>query len=129
MASRFTGKNLLIDTNIVIYHLNNTLDLTDEFVRAQKLYISAVSIAELFAGAQQRDFQILQDFLDEFNCLPVSRQIATLAGVYKSTLPNRSLKDLIITATAEVHNLTLVTANKKDFLGINRLKPIFVDLE
>jgi predicted nucleic acid-binding protein len=126
MPSRFNGKNLLLDTNVLIYQLNGSLDLAEEFVRAKKLYISTLTVAELFAGAQQRDYQNLQDFLDEFTTLPISKQIATLAGVYKSTLPNRTLKDLIISATAEIHNLTLVSANEKDFVGINRLKPIFV---
>jgi hypothetical protein len=124
---QYKGKHLLVDTNIHIYQLNGSRDLSDELASASGIYISAISVAELFAGVQSTQFSGLQEYLSAFTVLPVTEEIATLAGGYKATLHKIGLKDLIIAATAQLHKLTLVTANKKDFKGITTFKGIYID--
>lgn len=122
----FRGKSLLVDTNVIINQLNGKLDLAEELAAAKKLYISALTVAELYAGAERSSLMELKDFLTSFISLPVTEEIAVLAGAYKNALTNYALKDLIIAATAEVHHLHVVTANKKDFFGINTVKSIYI---
>lgn len=124
--SQYRRKNLLVDTNILIYQLNGKIDLSTELAAAKNLFVSAISVAELYAGVERNSLLELKNYLAEFTTMPVSEEIATLAGAYKNALPAFSLKDLVIAATAEIHKLTLVTANRHDFQGINSLKPIFI---
>lgn len=126
MADKFQGKNLLLDTNVLISQINGEIDLTDELVKAKKLFISAITEAEIYAGTPRNALLEVKDFLEAFHVLPVTSDISTLAGAYKSAFPSRGLRDLIIAATAQVHKLTLCTANKKDFLGLQTISPIFI---
>jgi predicted nucleic acid-binding protein len=122
------GKKVLVDTNVLIYQLNGGIDISNELAEAESLCISAVTQAELYAGTAKSDFLNLKDYLVDFCVLPVSAEIATIAGAYCATFTHRSLKDLLIAATAQVHKLTLVTANKKDFFGLTTLKAAFVEV-
>lgn len=132
MADKLNSKNfsesLLLDTNIVIYQLNGKIDLAGDLAHAKKLYLSALTIAELYAGVSRSQIKDLEEYLVDFSVLPVTTEVASLAGGYKNALPQKNLKDLIIAATAQTYHLRLVTANKKDFFGILSLKPIYVSL-
>lgn len=121
------GEHLLLDTNVLIYQLNGKKDFSDDFAQAKSLNISAITEAELFAGIDKQDFTQLQEYLQLFRIIPVSSEIAKLAGAYKASLARENrLKDLIIAATAQLHKLTLVSANKKDFEGFLSKKSIWI---
>lgn len=128
LAAAFKGKRLLLDTNILIYQLNGQFDLSEALVEASSLHLSAISQSELYAGTPQSELMLLRDYLTEFKIEPVTGDIATLAGAYKAALVSWGLKDLLIAATAELHKLTLVTANRKDFKGINTISPILLEI-
>lgn len=128
LASYCKGKQLLLDTNILIYQLSGKFDISDALVEAKSLHISAITQSELFAGTAQAELMQLHDYLSEFKVEAVTAEVATLAGAYKASLLNWGLKDLLIAATAELHNLTLITANRKDFKGINTIAPILLEL-
>lgn len=62
-------------------------------------------------------------FFDEAcDVLPISQQIAERAGSIRGELQSkgvtRTQADVLIAATAQVHRLTLVTRNVRDFEGI-----------
>jgi len=114
----FRNKEIMLDTNIIIFQLNGKIDLADELALAKLRGISVITQSELYAGVEQSDILFLQEYLENFSIIPLSSEIATLAGAYKSLFPNRGLKDLLIAATAEVNKLTLLTNNYKDFEGL-----------
>jgi predicted nucleic acid-binding protein len=122
------GKQVLVDTNILIYQLNGKIDLAEELARARKLYISAITEAELYAGVDRKQLLNLKDYLESFSIIPVTSEIAKMAGAYKATFKKQGLKDLIIAATAQLYKLTLVTANKKDFYGLTLVKSVFIKI-
>jgi predicted nucleic acid-binding protein len=123
------GERILVDTNILIYQLNGKADFTEDLLSAKSMSISAMTVSELFAGTPRAQLNDLKDYLNDFKIIPVSEEIATLAGALKSTIPNYGLKDLIIAATVQVHKLKLFTANKKDFKGLTTIKAVFAEVE
>jgi len=120
------GKKLLLDTNILIYQLSGKLDLSEILPYGRELYISAITEAELFAGVERAQLEDLKEYIGDFEILPVTSEVAIVAGSYKNVIRSKSLKDLLIAATAQVHNLTLVTANNRDFVHLLKPAPLFV---
>lgn len=99
--------------------------------------ISAISVDESIFGLTHKGNQALLDAYESFlatSCtiLPVDALIARRAGTLRADLGRkgqvRSQPDMLIAATAQAHNLTLVTRNTRDFegCGIALLNP-FID--
>lgn len=124
----YRGKHILIDTNILIYQLTGQLDLSDELSSCASLNISAITVTELYAGTESEDLTDMRDFVSEFNVLPLTKEVAELAGMYAAQLESKKYKDYLIAATAHMHNLHLVSANKKDFFGLPLKKAIWVHM-
>lgn len=95
--------------------------------------LSAVTVEEIRYGVVSRNLPSLlrwaDDFLSSQTILPVDHHIARLAGVYRGQFRRRGIvrkqADMLIAATAQHHNLTLVTRNTRDFenCGIGLLNP------
>ena len=99
--------------------------------------MSAITCMEMIDGAatappQERIFT--QRLLSTEVILPVTKEIAVKAGELRAerrktkALPKRLVADVIIAATAMVHNIPLLTANAKDFkkfrgLHVQKFKP------
>lgn len=70
---------------------------------------------------------VMSDFQDRF--LPVDIEVALAAGRLEGAMlargQNVELADILIAATAQTHDLTVVTANIRDFepLGVDCLAP------
>ncbi len=125
---QFKDKQLILDTNILIYILQGNVDIIDMIDKAASRAVSTVTLAEVYAGSDKDGLEIVDEAVGMFTQLPVTSEIAKLAGLYKQVLPKLGLRDLIIAATAQTHNLTLVTADKSDFTGLLRKTPIVIDL-
>lgn len=100
----------------------------------QHLHLSTISIDELYFGLSwkpnPRIHLWLDGFLGEFcTILAVTEKVAKYAGEIRGDLQakgeTRTQADMLIAATAAVHDLTLVTRNTKDFTacGIKTLNP------
>ncbi|GJQ61046.1 MAG: ribonuclease VapC [Melioribacteraceae bacterium] len=121
------NSKILVDTSVII-----------EFLRKQKknesllwklkedhslIYISSITVFELFAGAT--DEQKRQDIFSLLNWLeplPFTEELGELAGgLYiqlKKINKKIEFRDLFIGATSIFYNLELFTLNKKHFQNI-----------
>lgn len=98
-----------------------------------KMIISAVTVDEIMYGLARKQDAGLQAWFDGFlgrnEVLPVTQAIAYRAGEMRANFARRgvvrSQADMLIAATAQVHALTLVTRNVRDFdgCGIGLLNP------
>lgn len=116
----------LLDSNIVIYFLQQRLDIVNMLFSLQdKIFISSITRFEVEVGASKEPISLaeLEKVLDTFHELPFDSQVAKNAvPIFKYFGGKRHMfKDTMIAATAITHNLTLLTADK-DFSDIPGLK-------
>lgn len=111
---------VLFDTDILIDILRGReairtflLDLTDHSVPC----CSVISVAELYAGMRPEEKHATDVLLDGIVIIPLVREIAEVAGRFKSQVKSRRLElaDCLIAATAFVEGATLATGNTKDY--------------
>ncbi len=116
--------NELLDTNILIDFLRNRPEAIDYFTQISLPSISAITVAELFAGVRGSEEAILKDFINVLNVIDVDSEIAEKGGLYRRDYGRShgvDLNDAMIAATAEVKSKTLVTLNKKHFPMISKV--------
>jgi len=90
-----------------------------------QITISAVTVDEIMYGLARTQDAVLMAWFDRFmDCntvLTITEPIAYRAGELRGTFARRgvvrSQADMLIAATAQVHALTLVTRNVRDFDG------------
>jgi len=113
----------LLDTNILIYHLNRSIPVQSiEKIRQilkNHFNISIISKMELlgFRGHSPQSYKKSESFLENAAIIGLDDEIVdTVIQLRK----NKSIKlpDAIIAATARVNHWTLVTRNENDFSGI-----------
>ncbi len=114
-----SGVKGLIDTNILIYLSNDLLDIVDIFERYDELLISRITHMEVlgYDFREAADEELVKALVSNFQILEIDERVGT------STIEVRKRKkiklpDAIIYATALVNNCELVTANVKDFDGL-----------
>lgn len=138
----------LLDTNVISELVKHTpservLKWIDN-INSEQLYLSVISIGEIRKGVagiqdprrQQKISQWLEielpDYFEE-RILNIDLTIADRWGQLQSKTKGHTLPaiDGLIAATAEVHNLTVVTRNIKDFnhLAINIINPWETDTD
>ena len=123
-------KSYLIDSNIIIYHLNNdTIVKKFLFENINFCSISIVTYIEVLSFDFQSSYnkKIAKNLLNSFNIIDTSQNIASQA-IRNRNFKKIKLPDNVIASTAQVNNLILVTRNIKDFnlLDIELLNPFDV---
>lgn len=114
------SRRLLIDTDVLIDYLRG-LPAAGDFLeeQANALVVSAINVAELFAGAKNgAEHEALRRFLQAFEVVDVDQQIAERGGlIRRDSAPahGTGLADALIAATAEAVGAALVTLNRKHF--------------
>jgi tRNA(fMet)-specific endonuclease VapC len=115
----------LLDTNICSAHMRHPAGLAHRFFQhAGNLAISAVVLSELYAGAYKHPqplklLALIKDLLQEVTVLDFDSMCAEEFGKLQGDLLRKGIvvpvADMMIGATATVHDLTLVTHNTADF--------------
>ena len=130
----------LLDTNVVSElrrpRPNRSVLAWLDQVSSDDLYFSAMTIAEIQRGIEKQraanpdKAQELSEWLESrllagFQILPFDLRAARVWGRMMHNQQARLAQDAIIAATAQVHALTVVTRDVKDFrrLGVAYLNP------
>ncbi|MBX2894945.1 MAG: type II toxin-antitoxin system VapC family toxin [Cyclobacteriaceae bacterium] len=117
-----SGNKILIDTNIIIYHLNGDKTL-EALLENKQIYISFISEIELLSQkvSQQSEY-LIEKFLSYVSVVHSNEKISFEAGRLRRT---KTLKtpNAIIAATAKTLGLPLLTADKV-FIGLPTLDVI-----
>ncbi len=128
-------QSILIDTSIFIEHLrkkNKKNSQLYKVINNPSLFISSLSVYELFAGAinaQKRDD--VSRILTLVKTLPFTKETAELAGMVYLSLRSKNelidMDDILIGATALTHNLKVMTLNVKHFKRMDNLDILSLD--
>jgi predicted nucleic acid-binding protein len=116
-------KPYCIDSDVLIDHLRGFEPAGNFLLEASKqttLYISVVSIVELYAGQGIREAEKraqLDEFLKGFVGILLDGTIAQYAGALQREY-RQPFADSIIAASAIQYNLRLVTRNTKHFQDV-----------
>lgn len=126
--SGIDNKKYLLDSNIIIYHLNG-IELATNFLRKHifDCFISRITFVEVLSfDFNESEKSSIINLLNNFTILDTSENIAL------QCLKNREkrkikLPDNIIASTAQVNDLILVSRNIKDFKDLDiKLLDIFI---
>ena len=118
---------MLVDTDVLIWHLRGLPRATRRLDAIPKLTISAITYLELIQGMRSKaELSAVQKSLElrHTERLPVTPAITERAAALMETLAlshGLQLGDALIAATAIEHNLPLLTANTKHFAAIDGL--------
>jgi tRNA(fMet)-specific endonuclease VapC len=117
--------SFLIDTDICSAYLKGDHRVWQRFMQhGDRLSVSAITAGELFTWALRakvspKRLEALTDLLDDMIILDVTTSVARKFGEMRTALldigQGTPEMDLLIAATAVVHNQTLVTHNVQDF--------------
>ncbi|HIP28496.1 MAG TPA: type II toxin-antitoxin system VapC family toxin [Sulfurovum sp.] len=110
----------LLDTNIIIYYLNNdstAVDFVDK--NLQDIAISSITYLEVLVFSYNaKEDRKIRDFLELFTIYDIDMNIIDLAiKIYRDK--KVKMADNLIGSTVNYYDLTLVTRNVKDFKSMN----------
>ncbi len=117
---------LLIDTDVLVEYLRGRSEAV-EYLEGltSDLYISAISVAELFAGVRDdEEEKSLKQLLLAFVVLPVTEKTARLGGLYRRDYGGShgtGLADALIATTSEENGADLVTFNRRHFPMVSKI--------
>jgi predicted nucleic acid-binding protein len=111
---------LVVDTDVLVDYLRGQTAAAEWLEsRSADVMVSAITVAELFAGLKgERESRIMDRFLLAFAVLPATEEIARLAGQFRRDYgPSHGtgLADALIAATAAVSGALLATFNRRHF--------------
>lgn len=121
---------MVIDTGIFIEHLrakDKTSTTLFKLADEPELFISAVSLYELYMGATSREkMQDIKNLTEDLAILPFTDEVALTAGqIYHQLRVSNKLiefRDIFIAATCLTFKLPIATLNKKHFERVEGLK-------
>jgi len=110
-----SGKGVLLDSVIVIDHLNGVARATEYIGQVgSQGHVSAITRAEVLAGIQPARAAQVRALLDALSLVVIDAPIADLAAELRRSFRWR-LPDALQAAAAIHHGLRLATRNTKDF--------------
>jgi tRNA(fMet)-specific endonuclease VapC len=124
-----SGSDLILDTNTIIDYFKQIPLVTTNIKRAERIFIPAVVVGELYYGVQRSSKpgekkQELEAFLPTAVVLPIDLTTAQLYGFVRAALAKKGKpipgNDIWIAAVALQHHLPLYT-NDAHFREVNGL--------
>jgi predicted nucleic acid-binding protein len=120
-------QDLLVDTDVLVDYLRGYAPAI-AFVQehALRMTFSAITVAELHAGARSAETALLDELDRLFPIIPVTREIARAGGLLQAEYGRShglGLADALVAATAKQHGLLLNTLNVKHFPMFPGLAP------
>ncbi len=117
---------LLVDTDVLIEYLRGRSEAVEYLEGLEEdLYLSVISVAELFAGVKgDEEEKFLKQLLLAFVILPVTEKTARKGGFYRRDYGRShgtGLADALIAATSEESGADLVTFNRRHFPMLTRI--------
>lgn len=123
----------LLDTNIVIYVINRRpIDVLAVFNQhANRMAISAITLSELFHGAEKsskvgQNLIVIEDFCSRLEVLPYGPKASQHYGAIRASLERSGqpigVNDLHIAAHARSAGLIMVTNNVAEFSRVPALQ-------
>lgn len=123
----------LLDTNIVIYVLKQRpMEVLQAFnANADRMAISAITLSELFHGAEKsmhvsQNLAAIEDFYSRLEVLPYGSKAAQHYGAIRASLEKLGqpigVNDLHIAAHARSEGLVVVTNNVGEFTRVPALQ-------
>ncbi|PRM87618.1 nucleotide-binding protein [Aliarcobacter cryaerophilus] len=113
------SKKYLIDSNIIIYHLNGekmAMDFLENYF--EESCISRLTFLEVLSfDFSDEDKKYVLKMLNSFEIIDTNEKII-LQSLKNREYKKIKLVDNIIASTAQINNLILVTRNEKDFKNI-----------
>lgn len=112
--------SVVIDTDILIHFLRGSKD-AQIFLRRiageATPCCSVITVAEIHAGMRSGEKKPTQELLDSLILLPVTREMAEMAGRLKQTTRHvlLQLDDCLIAATALIEGAALATGNRRHY--------------
>jgi tRNA(fMet)-specific endonuclease VapC len=120
-------KNYCVDSDILIDYLRG-VDAARDFLfgipKEHTLYISIVSVVEIYSGKSTKDAEKqkhVADFLENFEIIELIPEIAKAAGELRRDY-EKPFADMIVAASVLSRNFVLATRNAKHFEGIKNLQ-------
>lgn len=115
----------LIDTDVLIDYLRgNSRAVAFMDGLDGDILVSAVSVAELYAGVRPEEERALEQFLLAFEIVPIDQAVAVRGGLYRRGFSGShgvGLADALIAAAAETAGASLVSLNRRHFPMIERV--------
>ncbi|HVG11339.1 MAG TPA: type II toxin-antitoxin system VapC family toxin [Thermoanaerobaculia bacterium] len=122
---------MLIDSNIIIYSAQPENEFLRQLIAARAPAVSAVSYVEVlgYHGLSEPERRYFEAFFAEARVLPLAHPVLEEA-VRLRQAKRIKLGDSLVAGTALLHDLTLITRNVDDFMGIEGLRVLnpFVEL-
>ncbi|WP_232460884.1 type II toxin-antitoxin system VapC family toxin [Thermococcus gorgonarius] len=121
------GEGFLIDTNVLIYYLADTIP-EDELPKVEEILRKSFNVSIItkieflgWKGHTPEGFEKSKEFISFAHVIPLTNEIADVAIELRRKVSIK-LPDAVIAATTLLHGLTLVTRNVKDFEKVEGLK-------
>jgi len=111
---------IVLDTDVLIDLLRGRAAVKTFLEEAADRFVpccSVISVAELFVGMYPEEEQATRMLLDGLVIIPVTQDIAEVAGRFKREAKSRRLElaDCLIASTACIEGAILATGNIKDY--------------
>jgi toxin FitB len=114
---------MLLDSNVIIYSARPENGFLRQLIAERAPAVSAVSYVEVlgYHHITETERRYFEAFFAEARVLPLAQAVLDEAVRLRQTKKIK-LGDSLVAATALLHDLTLVTRNVDDFLGIDGLR-------
>lgn len=116
---------IILDSNIIIYSLQPQNENLSSWLKDHTLHVSSITQLEVlgYHKITKDEISFAQRYFSNCGIISIQQNIIEKAISFRQ-VKSMSLADAIIAATAQNHNLPLITANTKDFKHIENLEII-----